>query len=248
MFNAEIDSEKLKEALEAAAVLVDECKLKFTPTELIIRAVDPANVAMVTLDLNSEAFNSYNASEGEIGVDLEKFMNILGMAGRDDTVNLSLDETAHKLLIQIGGLSYTTSLLDPTTIRKEPRVPQLDLPAHITLPGATLLRAIKAADKVGDYMWMKVDEASQTFILEAEGDTDHVQLTLTTDELISLQCNGEARSLFSLEYLNDISKPLGRAEEVHIDLGKDYPVKISFNIAGGAGEVSYLLAPRVESD
>lgn len=248
MFNAEIEAEKLKEALEAVAVLVDECKLKFTPTGIIIRAVDPANVAMVTLDLQADAFNSFNASEGEIGLDLEKFMDILTMAGKDDIVSLSLDENTHKLIIRIEGLSYTTSLLDPTTIRKEPKVPQLDLPAHIALPGSTLLRAIKAADKVGDYMWMKVNEQEQAFILEAEGDTDHVQLILKQDELISLQSTSEARSLFSLEYLKDISKSLGKAGEIHIDLGKDYPVKIQFTIADGAGEVSYLLAPRVESD
>jgi proliferating cell nuclear antigen len=32
-----------------------------------------------------------------------------------------------------------------------------------------------------------------------------------------------------------------------MQLGNDYPVKVEFKIAGGKGEVRYLLAPRIES-
>ncbi len=243
MFSAEISSEKLKEAFETVAVLVDECKLRFSPTKLSIRAVDPANVAMVTLDLYQDAFNKYEASEGEIGLDLERLMDILGMAGREETVILQLDETAHKLLISIGGLVYTTSLLDPTTIRREPKIPQFELPAHITLPGSVLVRAIKAAVKVDEYMWMQVVDG--TFILEAEGDMDNIRIKVGEDELIELESSDEAKSLFKLEYLQDMGKALGKANEVRIDLGKDYPVKMNFKIAEGSGDVTYLLAPRV---
>jgi proliferating cell nuclear antigen len=35
---------------------------------------------------------------------------------------------------------------------------------------------------------------------------------------------------------------------VSIDLGTDYPVKFTFNIAGGNGTITYLLAPRIESE
>jgi len=243
MFSAEIDSDKLKEAFETVAVLVDECKLRFSPTELSIRAVDPANVAMVTLDLYQDAFNKYEASEGEIGLDLGRFMDILGMAGREDTVILQLDETAHKLLIYIGGLAYTTSLLDPTTIRREPKIPQFELPVHVILKGSVLVRAIKAAAKVDEYMWMQV--ADDTFTLEAEGDMDNVRIKIEQDELIGLESSDAARSLFKLEYLQDMGKAIGKSNEVRIDLGKDYPVKMNFKIAGGSGDVTYLLAPRV---
>ncbi|HHI30190.1 DNA polymerase sliding clamp [Methanosarcinales archaeon] len=243
MFSAEIDSDKLKEAFETVAVLVDECKLRFSPTELSIRAVDPANVAMVTLDLFQDAFNKYEASEGEIGLDLGRFMDILGMAGREDTVILQLDETAHKLLIYIGGLAYTTSLLDPTTIRREPKIPEFELPAHITLPGSVFVRAIKAAAKVDEYMWMQV--ADDNFILEAEGDMDNVRIKVGEDDLIGLESSDAARSLFKLEYLQDMGKAIGKASEIRIDIGKDYPVKINFKITGGSGDVTYILAPRV---
>jgi proliferating cell nuclear antigen len=65
--------------------------------------------------------------------------------------------------------------------------------------------------------------------------------------LIDLQ-GSDAKSLFSLDYLSDLSKILAKSNEVTIDLGKDFPLKIRVKIAQGHGDVSYMLAPRVESE
>lgn len=245
MFKAVIGAEKLKDAIESISTLVDEAKLKLTADGVSVRAVDPANVAMVSLDLSKEAFDSFEATEGELGIDLTKLNGIMEMADKNDSIELALDENAHKLIIRMRGLSYTMSLLDPSSIRKEPKVPALDLPAHIIIRGEDLKRAVRAAEKVSDYMSMGVRE--NIFFMEAEGDTDNVRLEMTRDQLIDLQA-GEAKSLFSLDYLTDISKIAGKAEEVSIDLGKDYPLKVRFKIAQGHGDVSYMLAPRVESE
>ncbi|MCX9011325.1 MAG: DNA polymerase sliding clamp [Candidatus Methanoperedens sp.] len=245
MFKAVIGAEKLKDAIESISTLVDEAKLKLTADGVSVRAVDPANVAMVSLDLSKDAFDSFEATEGELGIDLTKLNGIMEMADKNDSIELALDETAHKLIIRMRGLSYTMSLLDPSSIRKEPKVPALDLPAHIAIRGEDLKRAVRAAEKVSDYMSMGVKE--NIFFMEAEGDTDNVRLEMTKDQLIELQA-GEAKSLFSLDYLTDISKIAGKAEEVSIDLGKDYPLKVRFKIAQGHGDVSYMLAPRVESE
>jgi proliferating cell nuclear antigen len=94
-------------------------------------------------------------------------------------------------------------------------------------------------------MLLGIDE--DVFYMEAEGDTDRVRLDMARDSLIDLK-SGEARSLFSLDYLSDIVKPASRSNEVTVELGKDFPVKINFSIANGAGKVGYLLAPRIESD
>jgi proliferating cell nuclear antigen len=245
MFNAIIESEKLRNTLEAVSSIVDEAKIHLSPDGMSIRAVDPANVAMLTLNLKSSAFEEFTATEGELGVDLNRLNDILSMAERTEPVELELDEESHKLMVRMSGLTYKISLLDPSSIRKEPKVPELDLPAKIVLSGNELRRAVKAAEKVSDHMSMGVD--GDIFYLEAEGDSDRMRLDILKDQLISLE-PADARSLFSLEYLSDMIKSAGKASEVTIELGKDFPVKISFQIAEGNGDVGYLLAPRIESD
>ncbi|KAB2946648.1 MAG: DNA polymerase sliding clamp [Candidatus Methanoperedens nitroreducens] len=245
MFKALIGAEKLKDSIESISTLVDEARFRLTSQGLSVKAVDPANVAMVSFELSKDAFESFDATEGELGIDLTKLIGVMEMAEKSDNIELELDEASHKLIVRMRGLAYTMSLLDPSSIRKEPKVPSLDLPAHIVIRGEDIKRAVKAAEKVSDYMSMGVK--GDVFFMEAEGDTDKVHVELGKSQLIDLQ-GTDAKSLFSLDYLSDMSKILGKSNEVNIDLGKDFPLKIRIKIAEGHGEVSYMLAPRVESE
>jgi proliferating cell nuclear antigen len=245
MFKAAINAELLKDAIASLAVINDEVRFKIKPEGISVKTVDPANVAMVIFELGSSAFDEYTADECEIGIDLNKITDLLGITDKGDTVRMELEEGSRKLLIDVGGLFYTFSLLDPSTIRAEPRIPQLELPVKVVLNGADLRRAVKAAEKISDHMLMGV--TGDTFYMEAKGDTDQVRLEMGRDQLIDLK-TGEASSLFSLEYLIDIVKPTNKVNEVSLSLGRDFPVIIDFEIANGAGRISYLLAPRIESD
>ncbi len=247
MFKAIVSASTLRDALDSVSVLVDECKIRLNEDELAIRAVDPANVGMVDLSLDAAAFESYESDGGIIGVNLGRLEDIAGMANSGDLVHLELDEETRKLHIQIDGLSYTLALIDPDSIRQEPDIPDLDLPASIVVEGAQLARGIKAADMVSDHIALRVDEEAETFHIEAEGDTDDVDLELGTDDLIDLQA-GPANSLFSLDYLKDMNKAIPSDAEVTVELGEEFPVKLHYQFAEGQGQVTYMLAPRIQSD
>jgi proliferating cell nuclear antigen len=247
MFNAIVSAGTLRDALDSVSVLVDECKIRLEEDELAIKAVDPANVGMVDLSLDAEAFESYEADGGVIGVNLSRLEDIAGMGAAGDLVHLELDEETRKLHIRIDGLSYTLALIDPDSIRQEPDIPDLDLPAEIVLEGSHLDRGIKAADMVSDHIALRVDQEAETFHIEAEGDTDDVDLELGTEDLIALD-GGPAESLFSLDYLKDMNKAIPSDAEVTMELGEEFPVKLHFEFAEGLGSVTYMLAPRIQSD
>ncbi|QHS18159.1 DNA polymerase sliding clamp [Halopenitus persicus] len=247
MFKAIVSASTLQDALESVSVLVDECKIRLNEEELAIRAVDPANVGMVDLSLEAAAFESYEADGGVIGVNLARLQDIAGMANSGDLVHLELDEETRKLHIEIDGLSYTLALIDPDSIRQEPDIPELDLPAEIVLEGAQIDRGITAADMVSDHIRLRVDEAAEAFSIEAEGDTDDVDLNLERDDLIDLTA-GPADSLFSLDYLKDMNKAIPKDAEVVVELGEEFPVKLHYSFAEGMGNVTFMLAPRIQSE
>jgi proliferating cell nuclear antigen len=244
MFKAVINAETLRDAIESVSSLVDEVKFSISEKGLELKAVDPANVAMVSLKIGVDAFEFFKADNGEIGVDLVRLSDVLSMADKGETVQLELDEESHKLKIGVGSLSYTLSLIDPTAIRKEPRIPELDLPAHVTLPGGELRRAVKAAEKVSDHVILGVSD--EGFYLEAKGDIDSLRLKIPSTELLGMK-PGEARSLFSLDYLEDMSKSIGKAGEVTLEMGIDYPLRVNFRL-GPSVDINYLLAPRIEQE
>ena len=247
MFNAIVSADTLRTTLDSVSVLVDECKIHLEEEGLEIRAVDPANVGMVDLELSASAFESYETDGGVIGVNLSRLEDIAGMADADQLVHLELDEETRKLHIAIDGLEYTLALIDPDSIRQEPDLPDLDLAAEIVIEGRDIDRAVTAADMVSDHIALGVDDADEYFYVDAEGDTDDVHLELTRDDLIDLTA-GPAHSLFSLDYLKDMNKAIPKDAEVRMELGEEFPVKMHFDIAEGEGQVTFMLAPRIQSE
>lgn len=244
MFKATIVTNVLQASIRAISAVIDECKFEITADGMTARAVCPANASMCLIDLPSEVFTRFDATECELGIDLRRFSEILGMAEKSGDVNLELDEDTHKLNIDMGGLSYTLALLDPSTLRKSPNVPQLDLPAEIVLSGAVFRRMTKAAAMTSDHM--RVGVSGDTFFMEAIGDGDAVRLDLVESELIGLKA-ADVSSLYSLDYLVDFSKGIGTADEVTLHLGRDLPATITFESSRDCS-VTYILAPRIEGD
>lgn len=244
MFKSVILAEAFRDALDAVTPLSDEVKFTISPDGIKLRAVDPANIAMVFLDLPAAAFEYYQADACELGIDLVRLGDALSMADKGENVTIELDAETHKLKVGVGSLSYTVALIDPTAIRKEPHIPEIDLPTSVTLTGAQLRKAIKAAEKVSDHVILGVDDT--IFFMEAKGDIDSLKLQIPANELLAIK-SGESRSLFSLDYLVDMVKAAGKADEVVLELGLDYPIKMRFQINKNVSIV-YLMAPRIEQE
>lgn len=244
MFRAVINAEKLRNSIEVVSTLATEVKFSISERGMELKTVDPAKVAMVHLVLGARAFEEFYAAQGEIALDLEKLSNILSMAGKEENATLELDEEDHKLKIGVGSLAYTLSLLDPTAVQKEPRMPTLELPAHVTLPGAEMRKALKAAEMVSDHAVLGMNETA--FFVQAKGDIDSVEYELPITSLTGLQLS-DVRSMFSLDYLTVMSRSFGKVDEIKLELGMDYPLKLKFNISEDIS-VDYILAPRISED
>jgi proliferating cell nuclear antigen len=244
MLHARCKADVLRTILDATATLVDEAKLAITPDGVGIKAVDPAHVAMVDLQLRRSAFDEYKADPMEFGLDMDKFREVLKLAGPEDPVDLEYDTEHHRLILRIGNLVRRMSLVDVSGMA-DPKVPRLDLPAHVTVPASELEKGIRASEAVSDHVALIVNPDS--FELRAEGDTDTVNLTLPKSFLPELKTSEKVRSLFSLDYFTNMIKAAKGSEGVSLNLGNDFPVRLEFDIAGGNGHVTYLLAPRIES-
>jgi proliferating cell nuclear antigen len=245
MLKAKVKAEVLKTVLDAVSTLVDEAKIHVTPEGLSLKAVDPAHVAMVDLSLGKKAFVEYKGAELEIGVDLDKLKDILKLANSADVIDVEYKEDAHKLVFKIGHITRRMALVD-TANMGDPKVPNLNLPNQVTVLASELQQGIKASEAVSDHIALVAH--GNSFELIAEGDTDQVHLKLDGDEIIKIQAPDKSRSLFSLDYFSNMGRVVRPTDAVTLHLGSDYPVKIEFDIADGAGHIVYLLAPRIESE
>lgn len=249
-FSAIAPAKLLGDYLDSVSTLVDECKIHCNDDGIQIRAVDPANVAMVDARLPAGAFESYEADGETLGVDLGTIEDVIGMAESGDLVRLDLNKSTLKLNIEIGTLEYTAALIDPDSIRQEPDIPDdLEMVGEAVLEGRDLKRGISAADLASDHLSMAVDADASEFIIGAEGDKDDVEYTFTSEDLIQDQFSDNGRSLFSLDYLKDMNKPMNATTEVAAELGDEMPVNLRFDLGNdGDASVRYMLAPRIQKD
>ncbi|HOJ97002.1 MAG TPA: DNA polymerase sliding clamp [Methanospirillum sp.] len=247
MLKATISADVFKDTVDALSALVTECRLHVSETEVWARAVDTANVAMIILTLKKEAFSQYEATTEEIGLDIAKLKNTYSMMGKASDIHLEHPDGANKIEVTFEGYHYSITLLDSNTIKKDPNAPGIQLPGQVTISGSELYNVIKSASIVSDKIWFIIEPEKKEFVLYAEGDSDNIRRSFSAGEVISSNWES-AKSLFSIDYLKDMGKVISHAEKVTIDLGIDHPVKFSFEIAGGNGQVEYLLAPRIEAD
>ena len=245
MFNAKVKSEVLKGIIDVTSPLVNEAKFNITPKGITLRAVDPAHVAIVDLEVKDKAFDEYKATEMELGIDMDKLGGIMRLSSSNDIVTLEYDEESNRLIIKIGNLVRKMGLID-TAGMPDPKMPNLNLPGKVVIKVSGLNQGVRASEAVSDHLALTVNK--DNFELYAEGDTDTVNLKLPKDLVIDINTTSKCRSLFSIDYFSNMIKPVKGEDPITIQIGNDNPIKVEFDIAEKKGHVTYLLAPRIESE
>ena len=245
MFQVKVKANVLKDLIDVTSPLVNEVKLNITKDSISLRAVDPAHVAMVDLSITSDAFEDYKAEDLELGIDMDKFAGIMRLAGSDDDIFMEFDQKQNRLIIKIGNLVRKMALID-TAGMPDPKMPTLELPGKVILRASELNKGIKASESISDHLAITMKK--DCFQLYAEGDTDTVDLTIPKDLLVDLTATSKIKSLFSIDYFSNMIKSVKANEDVTIFLGNDNPTRVEFDVAQSKGHVTYLLAPRIESE
>ncbi|MBO6083816.1 MAG: proliferating cell nuclear antigen (pcna) [Candidatus Methanomethylophilaceae archaeon] len=244
MFVAELKSDTLKGLVNIISTLIDEVKFTITAEGMTLKAVDAAHVAMIEMNVTKDAFESFSAEDTELGLDLEKVKGVLKLAGSGETIRMEQDDATGKLVFKVGNITRRMSLID-TTGMNDPKVPQLNLSATITVPIEELQKGIRAVESISDHITLKA--GPEFFELSCEGDTDSVSLKLDASSA-KIDTETDVCSMFPPDYLANIIKAIPAGTKVNIELDNDYPVKLVFALAEGAATVDYLLAPRIESE
>lgn len=241
MIKTEIRTSMLREALSSVTALVDETKIEFRNGGLRIKTVDDANVGAVSLSLLEDAFEYYEGGDENVCVDISRLESITKKLN-SDLVKLSVNEDRDTLSTQSGRYKFELPLLDPSAIRdaKDPR--DIEPPSEVIFKGEKLTRLVNMAGMFSDNVVLGTD--SETFYAISEGDHEKMDVDFKVDELVDGDFV-DARSTYNVNYLKNICKNIPDSEDVYLEIGHEYPAKITFGIANGNGRVTYSLAPMI---
>ena len=239
----------LKDSISIISELVNEASFKINKDGLELVAMDPANVAMVMFKILSSSFVEYDVpSEITMAINLDNFNQVLKRVKPSDTLTLELDDKKNKLRIKLRGESSRTFNLSLIDIdESEQKIPELKFGVQAGMPASVFSEAIDDMDIVAESVAF-IAEANK-FTIESEGRFNAARVEVSTDEELSLSLREESKVLskYSIDYLKKIVKGSKLTNNVKLNFGKEYPLRVDYQIVDKL-MLSFILAPRVDND
>jgi len=244
-FDATINREDLRSILNSVTVIVEECRVLLDDDRVRIRGTDPAGVALVVVEVSEDVFSSSEIGDGSVYWDFDEMADMVETGEKAEEVHLKLQET--DLDIELVDLSFTLSLLDPESLKRDQEKPELDLEGEVVLDGAPFKRGVEAADLVADHVEFGIDDEESSFYMMAKGDTNEVIMEKKKKDLETMSMD-PVSSTYSVEYMKDVCDSIPDDGKINIGIDQDFPTEISFDIVGGDASVTYFISPRIGDD
>lgn len=248
------DPKLLSDSISVISELVSDAKFKIDSDKLELIAMDPANVAMVAFQILSSAFTEYKVDKPiEIALNLDSLKQILRRSKPSDNLVIELDEEKNKLNIKIKGDSTRTFSLGLIDLgEKQHKMPKLTYSLNISTSTYVFDEAIEDMSIFADSVVFNVNK--NKFIIESESRINNAKVEIPNDgdtkiEWTSTEENKEdnLKAKYSIEYLKKISKGAKLADNVTLQFGNDYPLKVEFK-AKDKLDLIFILAPRVSEE
>ena len=249
MFKIKVtDAKLLRDMISAISILVDEATFNLAPEGMKLRAMDPSRVAMVDFEWPKTVFDEYQCdTPTKMCVNVTEMLKLLKRAGKDEPVELSLDEKTGRLQIAISG-KYTRAFNMPTLEAAEEEVPTPKITFNVTAKATTqgLKDAIDDATMVSDHVRIEADP--EKLVLHAKGDLmgANIELKKGSDSLLDLEVKEPSKATFSLSYLAEIIKAAVATSDIAmLEFSNDMPIRLDFQ-QRKEGKLTFYLAPRIE--
>ena len=242
------DAKSLKDMVTAISILIDEATFNISPEAITLRAMDPSRVAMIDFQWPKTVFDEYTCTEPtKMCINISELLKLLRRTGRDETIELSLDEKTARLKLIIRG-NYTRTFNMPTLEAMDEEVPTPKVTFKIKAKTTTqgLHQAIEDASLVSDHVRIEADKEKLT--LNATGDLmgANIELKKGSDALLDIQAEEPSKATFSLSYLTEIVKAASSTSDLAtIEFATDMPIRLDFQ-QPKEGKLTYYLAPRIE--
>ncbi len=230
--------------IEIISELVADVRLKVNEFGMSITAIDPANVALVGFRMPKGAFSQFESDNETLGINLEDFKKILKRCNPRSP--LILERAENLLVIKIEDKIRRIFKLNLIEIESEDidfnsKTERMEFSSRVELTSSDFIASIEDCSVVADACSFIIDR--EKFVIEARS-LNSARSEFTQDEA---KINGEdCKSRYSLEYLSKFIKGSKLSEKTILNFAHDHPLKL--DIKAEQTELSFVLAPRVETD
>ena len=202
MLNVTARLDLMSKILDTLKAVVEDAKFDFKENSLHIRVVDHSHVAMIQMDIDSAAFDTWELDETSIAFEIDMVRDLVSLGTPEEMLNLKADEGTGVLQAKLGNVEGELRTIDPSTITV-PALPPLDPKCKVHLSGSDFIRILKAAALGGDMMTLAINK--DHFTVSANSTNSNIQVNFHKDDLQLFEFDNPAHSQYSLGYLQPLN-------------------------------------------
>lgn len=236
---------ELKHAIGSVSAIVDEADMEITKQGIVIKAIDPSQIAMVIENIPSSMFDKYELdNEMKIGINFLELSKILRRANMgEDVIEIEINTKVTLKFIGKTLRKFSFGLIETSSAPS--REPKIETTAVVKMSGNLIKNYIADIESISTKVNLNVTKDKFIITSSSDGETTSGTIEISDENLIGKEVKEEASATFSTEYLKNLIKEIDVDTVVSLELKKDAPLVIRYN--AGEASIKYYLAPRIDS-
>lgn len=232
----------LSKAIDILSELVTEVRMKINDQGLSISAMDPANAAMVGFKIPKSSFSKLETGNETLGINLDNLKQVLKRCGVGSSLKIERKENMLELSISDKiKRNFNISLIniESDEIDFEAKISRMEFASKVELESSDFTACIEDCKIMADSCVFEIK--NKQFVIEAKG-LNSTRSEFSGDEA---KIEGEeARSKYSLGYLEKFIKGAKIADKVILEFADEHPLKVEYK--NPLLEIKFVLAPMGE--
>ncbi|MFZ8855929.1 MAG: hypothetical protein ACO2OX_01890 [Candidatus Nanopusillus sp.] len=240
-------AKEIKNILPAIVSFLSEGTFKANKDGIFLSSLDPANVAVILLDMYPNMFIEYDIQDEEkFTINLEDLKKIMTKVALKNQISWEIDEEKNKFVLTVYGKAkkvFTLPLIESEGSFMD--LPSLELPVKVEMDSKAFYDIIESAKVIADEIKIVAnpDGPKVSFIAEGELKDMIIDLTPQDESVLSMEVPSKAMARYSIDYLYKLSKVAKISDTLTFKFDSGKPIWIDYK-STDKFKFGFVLAPR----
>jgi len=218
--------------------------------------MDSSHVALVSLNLSMEGFESYRADTSMVlGVNVALLAKVMKLADPSDSITLSAEDSATQLkLVFENPKNQRTSEFVLNLINLDTEhlaIPETEYSSTIAINSGEFTKLCKELYSLDETITIQTNPEFVQFAVESEAGTGSIKLGAndggSKDEMTHVDVTEPVTQQFAIRYLNLFNKAAPLSTHTSLYLHQQQPLVVEYKI-DTLGVLKYYLAPKINDE
>jgi proliferating cell nuclear antigen PCNA len=240
-------AKEIKNILPAIVSFLSEGTFKANKDGIFLSSLDPANVAVILLDMYPNMFTEYDIQDEEkFTINLEDLKKIMTRVALKNQISWEIDKEKNKFILTVYGKAkkvFTLPLIESEGSFMD--LPNLELPVKVEMDSKAFYDIIESAKVIADEIKIVADPEGPKVSFIAEGELKDMRIDLTPQDesVLSMEVPSKAMTRYSIDYLYKLSKVARISDTLTFKLDSGKPIWIDYK-STDKFKFGFVLAPR----